>query len=143
MIRPGLFQSTSVRPASTPLTAAPASSRTPRAAPPTMVRPGRAGSTSRPPGAPETNAVTSRRRLNACASTRSRLVAIARLLRSARDGGVETGGQHQGGQEREQGDRLGDVAEAPTAYGAGRREQGQGKQDGAGHRERDRGCRPP
>ena len=48
-----------------------------------MVRPGRAGSTSRPPGAPETNAVTSRRRLNEYASTRSFLVAIRPQLRIA------------------------------------------------------------
>ncbi len=48
----------------TPAIAAPAISSTPRASPPTMERPGRAGSTSRPPGAPETKAVTSRRRLN-------------------------------------------------------------------------------
>ena len=55
--------------------AAAATSSTASATPPTMVRPGRAGSTSRPPGAPERNAVTRRRLLNACASTRSFLVA--------------------------------------------------------------------
>ena len=48
----------------TPAIAAPAMRSTPSASPPTTERPGRAGSTSRPPGAPETNAVTSRRRLN-------------------------------------------------------------------------------
>ena len=44
--------------------AAPAISSTARASPPTTVRPGRDGSTSRPPGAPERNAVTRRRREN-------------------------------------------------------------------------------
>jgi hypothetical protein len=48
-----------------PATAAPAISSTASARPPTIERPGRDGSTSRPPGAPDTNAVTSRRRLNA------------------------------------------------------------------------------
>ena len=64
MIRPGFFQSDGAVGEKTPAIAAPAASRTASATPPTMVRPGRAGSTSRPPGAPETKAVTSRRRLN-------------------------------------------------------------------------------
>ena len=61
---PTWFQSSGVRDASTDAIAAPATSSTASARPPTMVRPGRDGSTSRPPGAPERNAVTSRRRLN-------------------------------------------------------------------------------
>ncbi len=63
-ISPGLFQSAGLREASTAAIAAPATRSTASARPPTIVRPGRDGSTSRPPGAPERNAVTSRRREN-------------------------------------------------------------------------------
>ena len=61
---PTWFQSSGVREASTDAIAAPATSSTASARPPTTVRPGRDGSTSRPPGAPERNAVMSRRREN-------------------------------------------------------------------------------
>src|SRR5262245_8240015 len=59
-----------------PDTAAPTTTSAASTSPPTRVRPGRIGSTSRPPGAPLTNAVMRRRRLKLCASTRSRFVDI-------------------------------------------------------------------
>ena len=65
MIRPCFFQSLGAVGEKTPGDRGTGHQQdTASATPPTTVRPGRAGSTSRPPGAPETNAVTSRRRLN-------------------------------------------------------------------------------
>ena len=110
------FQSAGSDERSQPNAMLPSTSTAVRARPPTTARNGRCGSTSRPPGAPLTNAVVSRRRLNDCASTRSFLVAIGS---EHPDGG---GGERQQRDEHDAVEGVGEAAETDPGAGGEHRE---------------------